>query len=201
MAMLFSHGDTRKGYSKDDLIDHITFNSLTDHPELGDERYGFVTVRKHGENDWKKVIKARPGDKFTVRIFFHNNADPALKEKGLSKDTMIGFTAGAFCSFEDEWRPYGTDCEGFIAYVSSKDAVPKTVQDYCVVDLPQSCLSKYVEGSSRITNDSGTYSFPLSAFRSENYGDKLGVGPEMDGRIPAGASGFVELDYVVVKIQ
>ncbi|MBR6052416.1 MAG: hypothetical protein IKP55_01360 [Clostridia bacterium] len=202
MAMVFNHGYPRKRYSKDDFINFITFNSLKDHPELGDERYNFVTVRKHGENDWKKVIKVQPGDKFTVRIFFHNNADPSLNEKGVSKDTKISCTGGAFCSFEDEWESYGTDCEGFMAYISSENADPKTVQDFCVVDLPEdlpaACFCRYIEGSSRITNSAGTHSFPMSAFRSEDGGDKIGVGQTMDGLIPAGASGFIEQDYEVV---
>lgn len=191
MAMIFNHDDQRKGYNTGDFVPNIVFNAIGDYKNIGDEKYNFVTVKKQGEQEYKKVIKADLDEYFTVRIFFHNNADPSLSEEGVSYDTKIDFTSGSFLSNEDEWKSYGTNCQGFMGYVSSSNSVPQTVRDFCVVELPDSGTWKYIEGSARITTKSGTQAFP-------DNGGLIGI-DQMDGIIPPGETGYVEMDYFVRK--
>ena len=199
MAMVFNHDNNRESYSTGEFVDHVTFNALSDNAELGDEKKNFVTVRKNGEKEYKKFIDVSNGDKFTVKIYFHNNADPSLKEKGTSNDTKIGFTSGNFCSFEDEWKDekfHNVESEGFMGYIYSKELVPESVRDFCVVQFHDYCSYKYIEA--RITNSAGTHKFQGPGY-PDYCAEKIGVGQDMNGEIPAGASGFVELDFEVVN--
>lgn len=189
MAMIFNHNFPRKGYNKGELVKYVTFNAIRDHETMGDQRKNFVTVRKHGEEEFKKVIEACTGDKFTLRIFFENNTDPSMGEKGAAKDTTIRFTSGVFFSFEDEWE--NVHGNGFMAYISSSNAEPHTVQDFCVVDMSDYARYEYIEGSGRITTKAGTKPFPDRA-------NLIGI-EELDGIIPAGESGYVEYDFEVVR--
>ena len=191
MAMVFNHNSSRTGYRTGDCIDFATFNALIDNESIGDERFNFVRVRREGEEEFKKVIKVDIGDKFTVRVYFHNNADTSLGEgKGTAYDTRIRFDGGAFCSDEGEWEAYGIDYDGIMGYIESANSNPKRVQDFCVIDLPEFQSYDYIEGSARITTKAGTQPFPKS-------GGLIGIG-QLDGVIPPGEFGYVELDYVVV---
>ena len=106
-----------------------------------------------------------------------------------AKDTTIRFTSGVFFSFEDEWE--NVHGNGFMAYISSSNAEPHTVQDFCVVDMSDYARYEYIEGSGRITTKAGTKPFPDRA-------NLIGI-EELDGIIPAGESGYVEYDFEVVR--
>ena len=191
MAMVFNHDLPRKGYKKNEAVSHVTFNVLKNGRKMGgDERKNFVKVRKEGEEEFKKLIKLDEGDRFTVRIYFHNNADPSVGIKGFALNTRISFTGGAFCSFEDEWDSYGIEYDGIMGYIECDNADPKRIQDFCVIELPDSRTYEYIEGSARITTKAGTEEFPGES-------GMIGIG-RLDGVIPPGEFGYVDLDYVVV---
>ena len=196
MAMVFNHDLPRIGYKKNEPVNHVVFNALRSNRRMGgDERKNFVKVRKEGEEEFKKVIKVDAGDKFTVRIYFHNNADLSLGEKGIAYDTKIHYTSGFFCCFEDEWVDYlkksDGDCEGFMGYIEWANIDNERVQDFCVIDKPEYRTYNYIKGSARITTRYGTHPFP-------DYGGLIGIDC-LDGVIPPGEFGYVEMDFVVKK--
>lgn len=191
MAMIFNHDLKRKGYKTGEFIGKVTFNALRDNQFIGDERVNFVTARKEGEREFKKVIKADAGDRFTVRLYFHNNADPSLGREGISANTWIHLTGGAFYSDEKAWKQYGIEGHGIMGYIEWSDPEPRRVRDFCVIDTPEFTTYDYIKGSSRITTACGTQPFP-------DYGELIGIG-RLDGVIPPGESGYVEMDYEVVK--
>ena len=196
MAMVFNHDLPRRGYKKNEPVNYVTFNALRNNRRMGgDERKNFVKVRKEGEEEFKKVIKVDEGDRFTIRIYFHNNADPSLGIKGFALNTNIHYTSGFFCCFEDEWVDYleksEGDCDGFMGYIEWANIDNERVQDFCVIDKPECRTYDYIEGSSRITTKAGTHPFP-------DYGGQIGIGC-LDGVIPPGEFGYVEMDFVVVK--
>lgn len=198
MAMVFNHDLPRRGYKKNESVGYVTFNALRSNRKMGgDERKNFVKVRKEGEEEFKKVIKVDVGDKFTVRIYFHNNADPSLGEKGVARDTRIHYTAGVFCCFEDEWVDYlentEGDCDGFMGYIEWANIDNTRVQDFCVIDKPEYRTYDYIKGSARITTRYGTQPFP-------DYGGKIGIG-QLDGVVPPGEFGYVEMDFEVRKYR
>lgn len=191
--MVFNHDYPRKGYNTGDSIGYLTFNALRDNKDLGDERYNFVKVKKQRDDKFVKAIKVDLGDKFTVRIYFHNNMDPSLagKENGYSYDTKIGYTSGVFTCFEDNWESYNSmNSQGFMGYVTSSNSDPKTVQDFCVVVFLECAHYEYIKGSSTITTKNGTRSFP-------DYGGLIGI-DQLDGVIPPGEFGYVEMNYEVI---
>ena len=196
MAMVFNHDLPRRGYEKNEPVNYVAFNALKRNKMMGgDERKNFVKVRKEGEEEFKKVIKVDVGDKFTVRIYFHNNADPSLGGKGTAYNTRIHHTGGKFYSPEDEWTAYlekckSSNCDGFMGYIESTNSCPERVQDFCVINMPELRHIHYIEGSSRITTKAGTQPFP-------DNGGLIGIG-RLDGEIPPGEFGYVELDCVVV---
>ena len=198
MAMVFNHDLPRLGYKKGAFVSYPVFNALRSNRKMGgDERKNFVKVRKEGEEEFKKAIKVDEGDRFTIRIYFHNNADPSLGEKGVARHAKTHWTGGTFCCFEDEWVDYlensEGDCDGFMGYIEWSNSDQESVRDFCVIDKPSGITSKYIKGSARITTKYGTWPFP-------DDGGMLGIdGP--DGEIPPGEFGYVDLDYVVRKIE
>lgn len=213
--MLFNHGLPRKSFWADEKIPYLTFNSIKNQNRIGDERYNFVTVKKWGDPVFKKLISVDLGDKFTLRIFYHNDTDVSVGSKGVSKDTKVCFTWGAFCSFEDEWDSIGPECNGFMGYVKYPDPDrPGTpgarahVQDFCVVKIlnedraPYSIFARPIEGSARVINQLGSHSVDekdLGGTEFDDYG--LLVGDQLDGIVPAGSFGYVELDFETYKVE
>ena len=198
MAMVFNHDLPRMGYKKGAFVSYPVFNALRNNRRMGgDERKNFVKVRKEGEEEFKKVIKVDDGDRFTIRIYFHNNADPSLGEKGVARDTRIHYTAGVFCCFEDEWVDYlentEGDCDGLMGYIEWANIDNTRVQDFCVIDKPEYRTYDYIKGSARITTRYGTQPFP-------DYGGLIGI-DRMDGVIPPGEFGYVEMDFEVRKYR
>ena len=77
-----------------------------------------------------------------------------------------------------------------MGYIECENADPKRIQDFCVIELPDSRTYEYIEGSARITTKAGTEEFPGES-------GMIGIG-RLDGVIPPGEFGYVDLDYVVV---
>lgn len=196
--MVFNHDLPRRGYKKNESVNYVIFNALRSNRKMGgDERKNFVKVRKEGEEEFKKVIKVDDGDRFTIRFYFHNNADPSLGEKGVARDTRIHYTSGVFCCYEDEWVDYlentEGDCVGVMGYIEWANIDNTRVQDFCVIDKPEYRTYDYIKGSARITTRYGTQPFP-------DYGGEIGIG-QLDGVVPPGEFGYIEMDFEVRKYR
>jgi len=60
-AALFAWGPTRDTFTIEKPADHITFNSITNNPNIGDER-NFVGIRETGTtNQWSDNMTGRRG--------------------------------------------------------------------------------------------------------------------------------------------
>ena len=83
-------GPDRKTFTWEDPAPYATFNSITNNPQLGDER-NFVRIRevKDGEKFGDEVT-VEPGKTYEVYIYYHNNADAHDVGK-----TAIGIADGA----------------------------------------------------------------------------------------------------------
>ena len=83
-------GPERKTFTWEDPAPYATFNSITNNPQIGDER-DFVRVREindHGTYGDQVTLEA--GHTYEVYIYYHNNADG--HEVG---QTAIGIADGA----------------------------------------------------------------------------------------------------------
>ena len=59
--------------------DYATFNSITNNNQIGDER-NFVRVREKGVGNFRDSAVIEAGKRYTVQIFYHNNAKSSLND-------------------------------------------------------------------------------------------------------------------------
>lgn len=74
-AAVFAWGPSRETFTLAHPSDHVQFDSITDNPNIGDER-NFVGIRDASStsNVWSDNMTAQPGKEYYVRMYVHNNA-------------------------------------------------------------------------------------------------------------------------------
>lgn len=72
--------NTQLVYHYADNISFPLFNSVIDHPSLGDERE-FVHIRMGGEKEWHRKMLLEEGKQYEVDIFFRNDANSMFNSK------------------------------------------------------------------------------------------------------------------------
>lgn len=140
----------RPTYTWNSPADHVTFNSITDNPYLGDER-NFVRVREAGvENPEKDEITLEVGKEYTISIYYHNNASPSLNDsgEGISRNT---FVRSEFPSYLN-----AGETGAAMAYISASNAEPKTVWDTTYLKAEQPVYLNFVPNSAVIHNNGTT---------------------------------------------
>ncbi len=175
-AVLFAWGPTRPTYTMQTPADHVTFNSITNNPEVGDER-NFVGIREAGSTStWSDSMKVQAGKSYTVRVYVHNNAATNLNAsgKGIARDVTASVNLPTTTA--KSIQVDGT--------ISASNASPKQVWDDAVFTGDQNFNLSYVKGSLKYENNAfgaaGT-ALPESIFTSS--GAKLGY-DKLDGTIP-----------------
>jgi uncharacterized repeat protein (TIGR01451 family) len=150
-GVLASFGPDRPTYTWQHPADHITFNSITDNPVIGDER-AFLTASAPGEAYTDPVNSLQNGDEFTLRVYYHNNAAKNLNLKATNTTVKVALPSGSKTS------------QQVTAYISADNATPKTVYD--TVDLTAANKGyfelEYVAGSAILKNNSFTNGVKLS---------------------------------------
>src|SRR3954466_2977214 len=71
---LANWGPTRPTFTWDNPATYITFNSITDNPQVGDERPFFSGKVTTASGNVVDNIHVNDNDEVTLRVFFHNNA-------------------------------------------------------------------------------------------------------------------------------
>lgn len=80
-----------KLYTMDDDIKRPLFNSVTNHPTLGDERE-FIHIRKGGEKEWKREMEIEAGGQYEVEVFFRNDGNPEYNSSKYDHNTVAVHT-------------------------------------------------------------------------------------------------------------
>jgi uncharacterized repeat protein (TIGR01451 family) len=168
-ATLFAWGPTRPTYTMASPADHVTFNSITDNPNIGDER-NFVGIREKGTNDlWSDNMTVQEGKQYTVRMYVHNNAAANLN---LVADNVTA----------KFYLPTNTGKSLQVnGFVDSSNASPTEVYDDATFNSGTDFNLAYVSGSLIYENNISTFNLPESIFTSS--GAQLGY-TSMDGKIP-----------------
>ncbi len=191
-ATLFAWGPNRPTYTIEKPADHVTFNSITNNPNLGDER-NFVTIREAATNGlWKDDQPVVPGKEYEVSIYVHNNAADNLKltaENVTAKVNLPTTTAKSI------------DVQGFI---NSTNASPVEVYDHATFTSDRDFNLAYKPGSLKYYNNifgkyetkTGT-ALPESIFTQA--GAKLGY-DKLDGKMP-GCFQYAGVITFIVKPQ
>jgi uncharacterized repeat protein (TIGR01451 family)/LPXTG-motif cell wall-anchored protein len=149
-AAVFAWGPNRPTFTTAQPAGYVTFNSITDNPAHGDER-NFVQVKEAGAgNDtYKETASLTPGKKYTVFMYYHNNAASNLNASG------TGIATGAYAKAEiPAVVTKGATNTKAVGYVGAANAQPKEVFD----DISFSNATagdialRFVDGSAKIYN-------------------------------------------------
>ncbi len=189
-ATLFAWGPTRDTYTIEQPADHVTFNSITNNPIVGDER-NFVVVKdaaNTADGGWQDNVTVEPGKEYLVRVYVHNNAAANLNLTAVN--TRVSATVPTTIA-------KNVSVSGF---VTADNASPLSVWDDIHFNNASDFSLAYVPGSAEIYNNgyaaggSGK-SLPDSIVTST--GAPIGYnGP--DGNVPGC---FQYANYVYFKVK
>ncbi len=136
-------GPDRPTYTVNSPADHITFNSITDNPNVGDER-NFVVVKDAANTStggWQDNVTVESGKEYLVRMYVHNNAASSLNLTAVN--TRVSATVPTTTGLN-------VPLSGF---VSADNAQPAKVWDDVNFNSTQNFNLAYVAGSARIYNN------------------------------------------------
>ena len=183
----------RATYTWDKPADHVTFNSITDNPFLGDER-NFVRVREAGsEESAVDEVTLEPGKEYQISIYYHNDASASLNSSG------AGISRNTFLRTEFPSYLNAGEIGVATAFISASNSEPQTVWDTTYLKAASSVYLSFVPNSAVIHNNGTTDGTVLSG--DALLGDKgvtLGHYDNMWGMIP-GCNEYG--GYVTYKIR
>ena len=185
-ATLFAWGPDRKTYTLENPADHVTFNSITNNPNIGDER-NFVGIREAGSTSlWKDTMNVERGKEYTVRMYVHNNAASSLNLK--AKDVVARFTLPTNTA-------KSIQVDGSI---TASNADPLMVYDHATFTSGENFNVAYVPGTLKFENNHfGSNGTPLPETIFDQRGAKLGY-DSLNGEIPGC---FQYAGYVTFKVK
>ena len=171
-AVLMAWGPDRTTFTLQNPADYVTFNSITDNPNIGDER-DFVGIRQAGTTDaWTDNMTVQQGKTYTVRMYVHNNAASNLNlvAENVTAKFNLPTTTGK-----------SIQVDGFI---SSSNATPSEVYDIATFNANKDFNLAYVPNSLKYENNHfGATGTPISESVFTSAGAKLGY-DKLDGNIP-----------------
>ncbi len=186
---IFAYGPDRPTYTIADPADHITFNSITDNPNWGDERNS-VLVRdatSTSNNDWRDEATVQDGKEYSVKMIVHNNAADHLNL--VATNTRVNADVPTTTSTSQTIQ----------GAVMADNASPQKIWDHVVLKSDKRFNVALVPGSARYFNNiNNTTGFPLTDSIASADGVQVGY-ETMNGNIPGcfKYSGFV---YFKVKV-
>ena len=140
-------GPDRPTFTWDNPAPYATFNSITDNPQLGDER-NFVRVREVKDNEhYKDEVAIEPGKTYEVYIYYHNNADAHEVGK-----TAIGIADGAAVKSSFPASIKAGEKATVSATIFASDTNPLAVWDGAYMTANQDVYLRYVPGTATIHN-------------------------------------------------
>ena len=186
-AALLAYGPDRPTYTIEHPADHITFNSITNNPDYGDER-NFVRIKDAANTaagGWSDEINVQPGKEYLVQMYVHNNAATSLNlvAKNVNVKANVPTTTGK-----------KVQIDGFI---TADNATPNQVWDQAIFNGSQDFNVAYVPGSATYYNNVFPAGTKLGDSIVTNSGAKLGY-DKMDGNIPGC---FQYSGYVSFKVK
>ena len=193
-------GPSRPTFTMNNPSDHVVFDSITDNPNIGDER-NFVGIREdNGDNGisnvWNDNVTVQPGKDYIVRLYVHNNAATNLNLVAHDVTAKVNLPTSTGKSIQVDGF---IDASNVGANNSGNAGAPAEVYDSATFTSDQNFNLAYDAGSLKFENNSvganGGVPLPESIFTST--GAKLGYS-QLDGNIP-GCLQFA--GYVTFKVH
>ncbi len=192
-TVAMAYGPDRPTYTMANPADHVTFDSITDNPVVGDER-SFVRIKQDGTADsFGKTVSLQAGKTYDVQVFYHNNAATVLNDSGEGK------ALNAMLRMQIPGVVNAGGTANINGYISASNATPGTVYDTATAtNATGGAMSiDYVTGSAKITSNGAVNgsTLPDSLFTT---GTNLGY-DHLDGVLPGCTqySGFVDFKFTV----
>ncbi len=172
-ALTFAWGPSRDTYTMASPAPKITFNSIIDNPNYGDER-NFVIAKDASSADpsaWSDNVTVQPGKEYLVRLYVHNNAAANLNlvAENTRASVNVPTTTGK-----------SVEINGF---VSANNADPLKVWDQVTFNSTSDFNLAYIAGSAKYTNNIYPNGVALTDSLVTSTGSLLGY-QQMDGNIP-----------------
>jgi len=170
-------------------FDHVTFNSFTGVPGIGDERNFFNGKYADAGSVYSDPMpEVKDGDVLTLEVYVHNNADSSLNESGvgIAKNTKVRVALPSGVAKNQEAT----------AYISADNAQPQTVEDTLDFGAANggSFGLEYVKGSAHLQGNYIDASLPDSIVTS---GAAIGT-DALDGQLKGC---FKQMVYVTLQVK
>lgn len=193
-AALFAWGPDRPTFTMEHPASYVTFNSITNNPQQGDER-NFVQIKEDGtpNSSYGENVNLQPGKDYDVFVFYHNNAasnlnDAAHNYAGIAHNTFMRVQMPATVNAGQQAR--------VTAFVGASNANPTQVWDEAYGSASGNYALRYVPGSATIYNNGAIngQKLPDALYTT---GTPLGY-DKLDGNLP-GCNQYA--GYVIFKIH
>lgn len=140
-------GPDRTTFTWADPAPYATFNSITDNPQLGDER-NFVRVREVADgNLFGDEVTVTAGKTYEVYIYYHNNADAHDVGK-----TAIGIADGVAMKSSFPATVMKGEKATVTGIITAADTSPLSVWDGAYLIGGEDVYLRYVPGTATIHN-------------------------------------------------
>lgn len=184
-------GPDRPTFTGANPAPYVTFNSITDNPQVGDER-NFVRIRPAGTGNYAENVNLEAGKTYDVMVYYHNNARSGLNASGagIAKDVMLRMQMAANVSANSTTKVTG--------FISSSNAKPNEVYDSATVTNTSNGTMDlgFVSGSAKVTSNGAVNgkTLPDSVFTT---GTPLGF-DALNGTLP-GCNEYA--GYVIFQVK
>lgn len=189
-TIAFAWGPSRETFTTAKPADYITFNSIVDNPAHGDER-NFMQIKDAdlSNSTYADSVTLTPGKKYTVFMYYHNNAASNLNLVANGSYAKAEIPAVVSKS---------TSNTKAVGYVGASNAKPNQVWDDITLanNTAGDIAIRMVPGSAHIYNNGKTNGASLSD-SIITTGVSLGY-DSLDGNIPGcnQYAGYVTFDIV-----
>jgi uncharacterized repeat protein (TIGR01451 family)/LPXTG-motif cell wall-anchored protein len=148
-AITLAYGPNRATFTGAHPASYVTFNSITDNPDVGDER-NFVRIKDASDTKaYDENVNLQAGHTYQVMVYYHNNASSSLNASGvgIAKDVMLRMQMAANVAANSS-----TEVTGFI---TSSNANPKEVYDSATLTNQSAGTMdlSFVAGSAKVTSN------------------------------------------------
>lgn len=193
-AALFAWGPDRPTFTMAHPAPYVTFNSITDNPQRGDER-NFVGIKADTapNSAYSQNTALQPGQDYDVLVYYHNNAASNLND---AAHNYVGIAHGAFMRVQMPATVDAGQQARVTAFVGATNANPQQVWSEAYGSASGNYALTYVPGSATIYNWGATNGskMPDSLYTT---GAPLGY-DKLDGNLP-GCNNYS--GYVIFKIH
>lgn len=190
-AALLAWGPDRPTFTVENPASYVTFNSITNNRDYGDER-NFVRIKDAANTQaggWSDNITVQPGKEYLVQMYVHNNAATSLNASGAGIAKNVNVMASV-----PNTTGKSVEVNGFI---TADNAQPKQVWDQAKFNSTNDFNIAYVGGSATYYNNVYPQGTKLPDSIVTSSGAKLGY-DKMNGDLPGC---FQYSGYVSFKVK